>query len=182
MAWNSKYSICDETERDVSLEWCSLEKITEQLVDTNYISIVLLPALPWEFQATERIQDKRHKAEWFLWLIQTCFVILRKSNFFQNFAFTAGPVSLLHSLQKVQKYAEWECYQRYMANVYCYCTQYFSQIALNSLSSQFKVLWKTRKNEDELFNSWREGWCRQKGKLLKIHNLEISFSTEHICA
>lgn len=39
-----------------------------------------------------------------------------------------------------------------------------------------------RVSEDELLNSQREGWCGQKGKLLKIHYLEISFSTEHICA
>lgn len=46
MAGNSECSVCDENEGNIMLELCSLEKITEQLAGTNYISVVLLSALP----------------------------------------------------------------------------------------------------------------------------------------
>lgn len=36
-------------------------------------------------------------------------------------------------------------------------------------------------SEDELFNSEEKADVGKKERLLKIHNLEISFSTEHIC-
>lgn len=76
--------------------------------------------------------------------MQTHFVILKHSNFFQNSAFTAEPAPFFTLCKKARNIAEWEYYQWYMANVYCYCIQYFSQAALNSLCPQFKVLRKTR--------------------------------------